>query len=358
MIPKRIVSLLLLVVVHTAHGAPSYHADIAKLFERWDRDDRPGVAVAIVDGGDVVYAEGFGMANIEKGVPIDGDSMFNIASVSKQFTAAAIAKLSLEERLSLDDPIRKYLPDLPEWGDTITVAQLVHHETGIPDIFAHMGREDIEFDHVWGNDDLMPIIEKLELEEKPGEEFAYSNTNYILMAEIVHVVTGQTLREYTDEHFFKPLGMTRTRIDDDLSRDQEDLVISYMRPGREEFEPADRDDVVVGDGNIVTSVRDFAKWDANYRDPKVGGADWLELMLTHGRLNSGETHQYAFGVFVDDDREEYDDIVLRHSGSWLRFRSEWTHLHDKGISVIVFGNHGAGTKGDEVLDIYLAAQAK
>ncbi len=339
--------------IAVATAEAGYEDEIAALYSQWDHKDRPGVAVAILDGGETVYAQGFGMANVEKGVAIDADSRFNIASISKQFTAGAIAKLHLDGKLGLQDPVGKYVPGLPDWGNTVTVEQLVHHQSGVPDIFGYMAENDVDFDHVWGNEDVMPHIGKMTLDFQPGEEFTYSNTNYVLLAEIVRHVSGMTLRQYTEKYFFQPLGMTQTRIDDDLSNDQENLVISYARPRRNKFEPVERNDVLVGDGNIVTSLNDFAKWDAELRDPKLLGKDWRDLMLTRIHLNNGELNDYAFGLFV---RIEDGDTVVSHSGAWLRFRSQWIQLRDQGVSVIVFANHGSRLDTDKLLEIYLNAR--
>lgn len=333
------------------HG--DYRDAIAALYKAWDYDDRPGVAVAILDGGEMVYARGFGMANIEEDVPIGADSMFNIASISKQFTAGTIAKLHLNGQFGLQDTVRKHLPYLPDWADTVTVEQLVHHQSGIPDIFGYMAQNDIEFDHVWGNEDVLPHIAEMKLDFEPGEKYQYSNTNYILLAEVVRHVSGLSLRQYAHEHFFKPLGMTHTRIDDDLSKDQEGLVVGYARPRRNQVERVDRKDVLVGDGNVVTNLNDFAKWDANLRDPIVGGKEWRDLMLTRIDLNDGEMNSYAFGLIVS---EKDGDTVVQHAGSWLRFRSHWIQLRDQGVSVIVFGNHGSQLHAEKVLDIYLGAR--
>ncbi len=345
--------LTLAAVNFAAFAETDYRKEIAALFEEWNDNARPGTAVAIIDNGQMVYAEGFGMANIEKGVPIDANSMFNIASISKQFTAGAIAKLHLDGKLSLQNPIREYLPDMPDWADTITVEQLVHHQSGVPDIFGYMAENDIEFDHVWSNKDVMPHIKNMELEFEPGDAFEYSNTNYVLLAEIVRHVSGMTLRQFTDKYFFEPLGMTHTRIDDDLSKDQENLVVSYARPRRDRFEPVERQDVLVGDGNIVTTLNDFAKWDANLRNPVVLGEAWRDLMLTRIHLNDGELNDYAFGLFVSVENR---DTVVEHSGSWLRFRSQWIQLRDQGVSVIVFANHGSKLRADEVLETYMKAR--
>lgn len=340
-------------VVASATAEGNYQDEVAALYSEWDHDDRPGVAVTILDHGETVYAQGFGMANVEEGVAIDADSLFNIASISKQFTAGAIAKLHLDGKIELQNPVSKYVPGLPEWGENVTVEQLVHHQSGVPDIFGYMAQNDVAFDHVWGNEDVMPHIGKMTLDFQPGERFRYSNTNYVLLAEIVRHASGLTLRQYTDTFFFQPLGMIHTRIDDDLSKDQEELVISYARPRRNVFEPVERHDVLVGDGNIVTSLNDFAKWDAELRDPNVLGEAWRDLMLTRIKLNDGELNNYAFGLFVE---KEYGDISVSHSGSWLRFRSQWIQLRDQGVSVIVFANHGSRLDSDKLLESYLSAR--
>ena len=337
-----------------ATAEETWREAIDALYAEWDSTETAGVAVGILDGGEFVYKKGFGMANLEKGIPIDADSMFNMASVSKQFTAAAIAKLSLDGELSLDDPVGKYFDQFPAWRDDVTIDHLVHHTSGIPDIFGVMAKKKIKFEGYWGNEHIVPILYDVELDFAPGEEHAYSNSNYILMAEIVHKVTGNSLRAYLEEHFFAPLGMTRTRVDDDLEASAGELVESYHRRGRERWVHIERDDYVVGDGNIVTTINDMAKWDANLRDPKVGGQAWRDLMYTRGVLNDDTEISYAFGLYVGDD-DTYGPVV-RHGGNWLGFRTQYIQLREAGVSVIVFSNCNVEPKPEELLDAYMAGR--
>lgn len=345
----------LVIVCCASAAAGDWRGEVDALFARWDSPDSPGVMLAIAQDGEIVHARGFGTANLEKGIPIGADSLFNVASVSKQFTAASVALLVLDGKLSLDDDIRKFLPYLPEYDPKITVRHLVHHTSGIPDVFGEIRKRKIKFRYPFGNQDALPVIATAaEPHFPPGEKFRYSNSNYVLLAEIVHKVSGRTLREFTGEHIFGPLGMVNTRVDDNLERlDEPNMVTSY-RKRNDKFQHTPRNDYMSGDGNVVTSVVEMARWSQNFHTHKVGGREFVELILTPGVLNSGEKIEYAFGIMVGEfeGRRRYS-----HGGSWLGFRSHWSHFPDEGTTILVFCNHGKSERHqNEVARIYFAAR--
>ena len=188
-------------------------AEVDQLFSEWNRSDSPGAAIAVVRDSEIIYKQGYGTANLEYDIPITTTTIFNIASVSKQFAGFAIATLSHEGKLSLDDDIRTYLPDVPDFGSTITVRHLLHHTSGLRDwvqslvIAGDMMDDVISFKHI-----LKMARHQKALNFEPGAAFLYSNTGYNLLAEIVERVTGDSFREWTDTHIFKPLGMTNSHF--------------------------------------------------------------------------------------------------------------------------------------------------
>lgn len=337
-------------------SADNWRKQIDEVYERWDSTEKPGVMLSIIQDGEVVHSRGFGMANVQKQIPIDENSLFNLASISKQFTAAAITLLVLDKKLSFEDDVRVFCPYLPNYPRTITVEHLIHHTSGLPDVFGVIEQQGIEFKYSYGNQDVLPILAQIkQLEFEPGERFSYSNSNYILLAEIVHKVSGKTLRDFCKQRIFDPLGMDQTRVDDNLQNlDGPHSTESYLKIRRDVYEHTPRMDYLVGDGNVVTSVRDFAKWDANIRSGIVGGPDFLRKILTPGKLNSGEVTTYAFGIDVSENSGR---IRYAHGGSWLGYRCYWGHYPEEGTTVLVFANHGiANLRQDKVEQIYFRAR--
>ncbi len=196
--------------------ADSLAAQTDQVFAQWDKPDSPGCVCAVMRAGEVVYSRAFGMANLELNVPLTPQSVFDVASVSKQFTAASIALLALKGRLSLDDDIRKYVPEMTDFGDTIRIRHLVHHTSGIRHIGGLKyvsGRTSRDYDN---NARLLALLSRQrKLNSRPGENFRYTNSGYIVLAEIVKRVSGKSLREFAEENIFGPLGMANTQFEDD-----------------------------------------------------------------------------------------------------------------------------------------------
>jgi CubicO group peptidase (beta-lactamase class C family) len=238
---------------------------VDKLFAQWDKPDSPGCALGVIKGGKLVYKRGYGSANLDYNAPLTSESVFYIASTSKQFTAASILLLVRRGAISLDDDIRKYFPELPKYEAPITVKHLVHHTSGVRDYLELMGMADRRMDGPFGNEVAVELIARQKgLNFKPGERFLYSNSNYVLMAEIVRRASGKSLREFADENIFRPLGMTNTHFNDDLTAVVKNRVVSYapISPGR--FRQFVKTIEAMGDGNLLTTVEDLAKWDQNF----------------------------------------------------------------------------------------------
>jgi CubicO group peptidase (beta-lactamase class C family) len=238
---------------------------VDKLFAQWDKPDSPGCALGVIKGGKLVYKCGYGSANLDYNAPLTSESVFYIASTSKQFTAASILLLVRRGAISLDDDIRKYFPELPKYEAPITVKHLVHHTSGVRDYLELMGMADRRTDGPFGNEVAVELIARQKgLNFKPGEKFLYSNSNYVLMAEIVRRASGKSLREFADENIFRPLGMTNTHFNDDLTAVVKNRVVSYapISPGR--FRQFVKTIEAMGDGNLLTTVEDLAKWDQNF----------------------------------------------------------------------------------------------
>lgn len=332
----RCVVLIFAVGVVLPAFADDWKAEIDAVFEQWDATDSPGMMVHITRKGEVEYSRGFGMANIERGIPLSETSEFNIASMSKQFTAAAIAMLVEEGKLGLDDDIRTHLPYLPDYGHTVTIQHMVHHTSGLVDVLGKVdGRQ---FENGWGNQEAIVHIKKLdELKFAPGEQYEYSNTNYLLMAEIVEAISGQTLRAFLDERIFQPLGMTQTRVDDNLDNlEGDNVALSYSKGKRRPAKKLIRNDYLIGDGNVVTTVQDFEKWHRNFTTREVGSDVFHDMMLSTRPLNNGDENTYAFGLRVT---EHLGRKALIHSGSWIGFRTIGIYYPDEEVSLQILANN-------------------
>lgn len=311
---------------------------VDSLMAPWDQPDGPGAAVVVVRDGEPIHLAGYGMANLEHGVPIDGGTVFDIASVSKQFTAYAIALLEAEGALSSDDPVRRYIPELPDVAEGVTIRHLVHHTSGLRDwpgalFMAGWSFEDVlSFRHI-----LRLAYQQVDLNFEPGTEYAYSNTGYNLLAEVVSRVSGSDFPTFTRERIFQSLEMDRT----DFLEDHGQVI-----PGRaESYSPDLSHDSGVrrvasnltayGSSSLFTTAEDLARWMAHLQNPDPERAPVVERIGEHGVLDGGESIRYGWGQMVDQ-LEGWS--ILRHGGAWAGYRSVLIHLPEERISVGVLGN--------------------
>ena len=317
---------------------PSLEARVDGVFSRWDTTNSPGCAVSAVKDGEVVYAQGYGMANLDHDVPIRTDTVFHVASVSKEFTAASIALLVLEGQLSLDDPVQQHLPWVADFGHTITIRNLVHHTSGMRDQWSLLGMSGWRYaqDRITNDDVTYLIKQQRDLNFTPGERFLYSNTGYTLMALIVEQVSGQSLRAFTTERIFKPLGMARTHFRDDFSEIVKDQAFGYRWDNaKNAFHTSVTNFDTVGATSLLTTVGDMARWDGNFIDPVVGGHSFLDLMHQRGTLNSGEEQDYAFGL----EHGTYRGLrTVGHSGGDAGYRAHFVRFPDQGYSFVTLCN--------------------
>jgi CubicO group peptidase (beta-lactamase class C family) len=322
------------------------------LFEDLDEGDRPGIALAVIENGATVYAAGYGLASLEDRAPITPHTVFDIASISKQFAGLSVAMLVQEGEISLDDDVHAYLPELADFGRTITIDHLVHHESGIRDwpgtlAVAGWSMEDvISFDQI-----LDFAYHQRTLNFEPGSEYTYSNTGYNLLAETVRRVTGQSFRSWTDEHLFQPLGMTATHFHDDHREVIADRAWGYSPDGDDGWRRTPNNLTALGSSSLYTTVEDLAKWVANMETGQVGG-DAQELWRTPGVLNDGSENPYAFGIVNDEYRGAH---TLQHSGGWASFSTYLLYLPEHGFGVVVLANHptNVGAHARAIVDIWL-----
>ena len=312
---------------------------IDSVFATWDQTRSPGCALGIVQDGELVLTRGYGMANLDYGIPISSSSVFYLASVSKQFTSAAVILAAQEGFLSLDDDIRQHFPEIPDYGKTVTVRHMIHHTSGLRDYLTLMDLAGMRFEDVHSNEEIVALIARQEeLNFDPGDQYLYSNSGYFLLAELIGRATGMSLREFTDSRIFQPLGMTDTHFHDEANEIVPNRTISYAPDGEGGFRIsylANFDKV--GSGGLYSTVEDLFRWDQNSYDPKVGGDAFLETMHTQGILNSGDTLVYAAGLNVTEHRGLR---VVNHGGSMMGFKTNLLRFPDLETSIICLCNLG------------------
>jgi len=331
---------------------------VDRVFAEWNTTSSPGCALAVVKDDHVVYEHGYGMANLELGIAITPQSVFDIGSVSKQITAMAILLLAQEHKLSLDDDIRKYLPEMPDYGSTITIRHMLHHTSGLrnyDDLFDLQGIP--EADLTTDRDAMELILRQKGVNFRAGEEFLYSDTNYFLMSQIVKRVTGQTLRQFAQNRIFGPLQMTSTHFHDDHTMIVPRRATGYAPHKGGGFEIDMSNFEQLGDGSVMTTVEDLFKWDQNFDHPLVGGADAIRQLTTPGTLNNGQTIPYAMGIFLD----HYRGLNwIHHSGEWVGYRAALSRFPDQHFSTLVLcncvGSMSPMTMAQRVADVYLAEE--
>ena len=348
----------------SAHLPPaeSVTARVDKLFAPWNKSDSPGCALGIVQDGQLIYKRGYGMANLDYNIPLSPKSVFAMASISKQFTAMSILLLASQGKLSLDDDIQKYLPELPRYQSSITIRHLIHHTSGIRNYgelaeLAGMRGENV---HLTSDDFLGLIARQKELNFKPGDEYLYSNSGYFLLGLIVKRVSGKSLLEFAEDNLFKPLGMNNTQFVDDRTLVVKNRVTAYLPNRNGGFSAAMPTVGPVGGGGLYTSIEDLFLWDRNFSNNKLGGGPGLITeQLSTGMLNNGEKVDYAFGLFVG----EYKGLKkISHGGSGGGFEHEIIRFPEQNFSVMCLCNAGYNIDpeelGEQVADIFLADQFK
>ena len=344
-----------------ARDARALRAD--SVFQRFDRTDAPGCALGVYQDGKVLYARGYGMASLQNGIALSPRSVLDVGSISKQFTAMAILLLQQEGKLSLDDPIRKYIPEMPAYADKVTLRRALSQTSGLRDLYVMWGQTGRAFagDTI---DALRVITRSAEPNYEPGARYLYTNSGWILAAQIVYRLTGKTLAQFAEERIFRPLGMYDTRYLADASMVIPNLADSYApRPGGGfRLARSAYDGAIMGAGAVQTTVEDFGRWLNNYDAATIGGRQILETMTTATTLNdgspatSGANTAYAVGLSVGTLRGLR---VISHGGSWAGFRGHFLRFPEQRYAVATFCNFstsGPDSLARKVAGIYLGDQ--
>ncbi len=311
---------------------------IEELLSRWDKPGSPGGAVAVIKEGEVILKKVFGLANLEHNISITPQTVFCTGSVSKQFTAFCVALLEFRGKLGFDDDIRTFVPEMPDHGVPITIRHLVYHTSGLRDHLMLIYLSGRETGELHGAEEVIHkvLARQKTINFKPGEKHEYSNSNYFLLGEIVHRVSGMSLRDFARQNIFEPLGMNNTQYHDDYTRLIENRASSYY-PGenggyRNYIDTFD----LVGSGGVYTTLEDMILWVQNFRDAKVGGPEVIQRILTRGKLNNDEEIGYSFGL-------EHDTLkgikTIFHSGSHGGYGAMIRMFPEEEFAVICLSNY-------------------
>lgn len=351
---KWILGFVLLVSFAALLAADETTDRVDKVFAAWDTTTTPGAALAVIKDGQIIYERGYGMAKIEDGIVMTPQKIFDIGSTSKQFTAACLAILIRQGKVGLDDDVRKYFPEMRPYGKPVFVRNLVYHTSGLRDYNGLLGLAGFrpESDCPSVDEALEVIFKQKKLNYPSGEEFAYTNTGYFLMGQIVERVSGKSLNAFAQENIFKPLGMTHTLYQDDHSQIIRNRATGYD-PSADGYRINMSNWDETGDGNVYTSVEDLYLWDQAFYNNKLS-RELMDLLQTTGTLNNGKKLDYAFGLFIG---ERKGLKTVSHGGAWAGFRSGFVRFPEQKFSVICLTNLSTQNPDAlcyQVADIYLA----
>jgi len=333
---------------------PEITGKIDSLFSQWAKTSSPGCAVGVVRNDSLIFSKGYGMANLEYGVQITPETIFHIASVSKQFTAYSILLLERQRKLSLDDDLHKYLNWFPDLKEKISIRNLLNHTSGIRDQWELLATAGTRLDDVITQDQIVKILSKQQaLNFKPGTDWTYSNSNFTLLAEIVKSVSGQTLRQFTDSAIFKPLGMKNTHFHDDYTAIVPNRSYSYVTAGNDHYANAVLSYSNVGATSLFTNIEDMSKWIMNFYDPAVGDQKDIQELTQPVIVNGEKRRNYAKGIVADSI---YGQKRYQHGGVDAGYQTFVSVFPELKMGFIVFSNLGnvnAQRKNDELASLFI-----
>jgi CubicO group peptidase (beta-lactamase class C family) len=354
---KCLILVFILFVYIPSNAQVNEFAKIDSLFSMWSKIENPGGAVGIIKAGKLIYSKGYGSADLEHDIPISSNSLFFLGSVAKQFTAFCILLLEEEGKLRLEDEIQKFLPDFPRYESPITINHLIHHTSGIRDLFSLFflhGRNYL--DHISEKEAYDMLKKQSALNFKSGERQSYSNSNYFLLGKIIKVASGKSLKNFAQENIFTPLGMRNTFYLDDNQQIVRNRVESYIKmEGKEEFGNQIRRYDLVGSAGIYSTIEDLFLWDQNFYHNKLGKASQsiIDKMYDESTLNNGQRTGYAFGLGVN-----YINGIKRitHTGGHAGYRAILTRFPEQNFSFVLLTNRSDGNIEDlaaKITNIYV-----
>jgi CubicO group peptidase (beta-lactamase class C family) len=322
-------------VLAISFTAAAQNAAVDRVFAQYDKKDSPGCSLVVTQAGKVLYSKGYGMADLDHDVPITPSSVFHVASISKEFTAASILLLEQDGKLSIDDDVRKYIPELPDFGPRITLRHLLHHSSGLRDQWTLLGLSGwrVNQDLITDQDVLDVLSRQKALNFAPGEQYLYSNSGFTLLAITVQRVSGKTLREFSRERIFEPLGMSHTFFRNNHGEIVKQQAYGYEPKGRT-FDTSPTQFNTTGATSLLTTAEDFAKWTTNFDEPRVF-PKVIARMQERGHFNSGAAMDYAFGLQPGIYRGL---AFIGHGGADAGYRADFLRFPAEQFSVACLCN--------------------
>ncbi len=313
-------------------------ATISQMFK--DYQEIPGVAIGIFQKGQISFSQGYGFANMETQETVTANTIFDLASVSKQITAGCIYLLQEQGKLSVNDDIRKYIPSLPAYEEgPIQIKHLLGHSSGLRSYLKLLHVKGIPWDSEFSNTTGVKLLSNQKgINFEPGTKFSYSNSGYMLLAKIIEEASGISFAAYAKEYLFSPLGMDDTQIGHPANM-QNGLAIGYALDGKTFIEENFTKNTSVGDGGVYSTILDMFKWSENLRTAKVGGSAWKENMLQSGILKNGKETNYAGGLFLGDYQNIPGLYTIGHSGEWGGYRSLFFKFVEQDIAFMILSNN-------------------
>ncbi len=326
---------------------------IDSIFSEYDDINKPGIAIAVVKNDKIAFKKGYGSANLEYDIPVTTNTIFHIASVSKQFTVFSILLLENQGKLTLDDDIRKYIPELPNFGKVITLKHLATHTSGLRDQWNLLTMAGWRMDDVITTEQVFKLIlNQKELNFEPGEKYYYSNTGFTLLAEVVERISGQSFTSFTEDNIFKPLKMNSTFFYDDHEKIVKNRAYSYYKDSTG-YKKRVLSYATVGPTSLFTTIEDISLWIMNFSNPIIGNVDIINQMNTLAILNNGKTFGGAYGQFVG----KYKGLNrISHGGADAGYRTYLGRFPDQDYSIVLFSNYAhtnSGRLAMKVTDLFL-----
>ncbi|HTE23080.1 serine hydrolase domain-containing protein, partial [Flavitalea sp.] len=346
--------------VHNKAGRSSsvIEKEIDGLFDKWNHSETPGATVAIVKDGRMVFSKGYGQANLEYNSANKPSTSFHIASLSKQFTAYCILLLEKEGKISLEDEIGKYLPEMQPAVRSVKIKQLLNHTSGIREWIYLMGLSGWGLNDLFTQEEILKLLsQQKELNFDPGSQFMYINSGYTLLGEIVSRVSGKSFSEFTNQYIFRPLGMADTKV----LADHEEIIMhraySYSFEGGNSYKKKTLNLAnVIGSTGVMSTAEDLSKWVAHLEEPTIGNREMIQKMSTKSILVTGDSTSYGMGQFIGSYRGLR---TIEHGGSDAGFRTHLLRFPDQRLSIIVLGNVASLNANElayKIADFYLGAE--
>ncbi len=345
-------------IAQVANADSSLFQRVDEIFTPYERAQGPGYAVGIVQNARLVYARGFGMADVDQRIAITASTVFNVASLSKQFTAASIGLLIKRGKLSLDDEVKRYIPEFPDYAGPVRIKHLVYMTSGLPEYYtlSRPGDRSWDTDYFTIDDAIAAVLAQPWLQFAPGTKWAYSNINYMLLADIVRRISGKSFADFVAHEIFIPLQMNSTHVNYDVSKVIPNRAIGYNHATNGRYRQEVRRSPHYGGSGVFSTIEDLAKWDRSFETHTLGGPQLTDLLLSTMKFDHDKTND-AFGLVWGTYRGLR---TIWYEGGDAGFSSYMVRFPDQRFTVIVLSNLGTGRAAEHarrVIDVFLSSNA-